>query len=384
MYFTGDLSIDPAHATKIESKKPSKVFGKLFYYLTAGSLSEKEEHETFTAVSILQQLNTVMRSLGINNIVRLSQDDHDFYLDESGREDDLQEAMEEFEITVDPILSEVFKTLYMVLEHEDDHLKYLIEIQIKRKHKVGEYPIAVQVNGVIRDMRLQAGEDQAALKKRMEGVFSAQDNYERFVNSRRAAFDSFVNELDQSIRKFIRVDDIKRKTDSAIIRPKKPVAGREEIRRSTDMDAAPVYHGYHGIGDYFFYAWMWSSMSHSHNIHIHNVNVVDEAGNTMMEVGEQGFDAGDSNALNPEESFEPPQGEDISFNEGHEFDQEFSDASVSTGDDASVLSASADSGDSGDSDSGSWFDSFGFGGGDSDSGGSSCSSCSSCGGCGGD
>ena len=97
MYFHGTLAIDPSQMTNIELVKPTKAFGKMCYYMTLGLASEKEERETFTAVSILQEFNRAFSSLGITNILRLAKNDVDYYLDEVGREDDLKEAMAVFE-----------------------------------------------------------------------------------------------------------------------------------------------------------------------------------------------------------------------------------------------------------------------------------------------
>jgi hypothetical protein len=103
------------------------------------------------------------------------------------------------------------------------------------------------------------------------------------------------------------------------------------------------------------YAWMWSALCHDHNIHIHNSDIVDETGAEVMSVGDQGFDAGQNDVLNPEVPLE----ESVS---------DFQDASLDD-----TRNAFEDS--SFDSDAG----------GDSGDSGSSCSSCSSCGGgCGGD
>ena len=93
MYFSATLSIDPSEITRIEAVKPTKAFGKLLHVLTAGLTSKKEEQETFTAVAILQKFNKVFRTMGMNNIVRLSKDEVDFYIDKKGKKDDLKEAM---------------------------------------------------------------------------------------------------------------------------------------------------------------------------------------------------------------------------------------------------------------------------------------------------
>ena len=129
MYFKGKLEIDPSQVTVYKRVKPTKLFSKLVDFLTFGAVSEKQETETFTAVSIIQQLNVGLRSIDVKNVIRLAVDDYDFYLDEKGQEDDLEQAMFEFKTKVDPIESEYYNTIYLVLEHVGDTIKYLIEIE---------------------------------------------------------------------------------------------------------------------------------------------------------------------------------------------------------------------------------------------------------------
>ena len=151
MYFEGILSIDPNELTKIEKVKPQKAFKKIFHYLTLGNITDKQEIETFTALSMLQQLYGVFKRNNITNIIRLSHDEIDFYLDEQGKTDDLKEALDKYSIEIDYSMSTFFKKLLLILEHHDTNFKYLIEIDINRTHEVGTFPIELKITGLIQD-----------------------------------------------------------------------------------------------------------------------------------------------------------------------------------------------------------------------------------------
>jgi len=184
MYFSSKIEIDPSQITLIKKVKPSKLFGKLLDVLTFGAATEKQEHETFTAVSIIQQINMALRSLDVKNVIRLAIDEYDFYLDEQGIDDDLDHAMLEFKAKADPIESELFNILFLVLEHLENSLKYLIEIGVSRKHKVGEYPIIININSVLADFKLKKGESTEDLQKRIDKIFTSQQNYDSFIQSK--------------------------------------------------------------------------------------------------------------------------------------------------------------------------------------------------------
>ncbi|MGD9201918.1 MAG: hypothetical protein PVI26_10165 [Chitinispirillia bacterium] len=365
MYLSSTISVNPSQKTLIERTKPTKVFAKILSAMTAGLSSKKEEVETFTAVSILQELNRAFRSLKIMNIVRLSKDELNFYFDEEGKDDDLQEVMEEFDLELDPIESEFFKTITMVLEHEDEMCKYLIEIDISRQHDVGAFPIILKINGFIK----QLGKNGEDLKNK---VFSSQENYEAFIRRSNSHFEAFSDQISMAIKKVIKCDEIKTENKLNIIRTKERIKDMNAIpynRNRRDVD--PVYYGYYGFNTYFVSALLWTDMLYSHNIYCHDMTMMDSNGQQIMEVGNEGFHAGESNTLNVNESFEPPESGDIEYFQGSDFDSEIEGSDVSFQDSSEH------------SDKSSFFD---FGGESEDWGGSgsSCSSCSSCGGCGSD
>jgi len=279
------------------------------------------------------------------------------------KRDDMDEAMFQFKAKVDPMESELFSTVYLVLEHNDDALKYLVEIAILRKHSIGEYPIRINVNGVLSEFKLNDGETKEQLKDRIGKVFGKQDDYDNFLAIHKAKFNQFVDALEQAILKFIHSDDVVKTVHTEIIRPKRIIDSPKEIRH--ERYGNPIYYGYYGYDSYFFYSWMWSGSMYSHNIYVNDCHVVDEVGNDIMSVGENGFNAGDNNALNVDEPFEAPSGsDDIKYFEGNEYQDELESANLlGNGSDVSDVSDISDSG--------------GFDGGDD--GGASCSSCGGCG-----
>jgi hypothetical protein len=364
MFFKGKLEIDPSKMTVIENVKPKNIFAKVISSISFGSLAEKQERETFTAMAILQQINMSLRSMNITNLVRLAVNDHDFYLDDKGEEDDLETGMIQTDVKLDPYESESFDGVFLVLEHVGNNLKYLIEIRITRVHKVGEYPIQIEVNGLMNDFQLKEGESRDDLANKMKPMFESQVAYDSLIKYRRSEFDQFVDKIELAIRKFITTDDVKKTIQNHMVRPKEKLENPSQI--PVEHHSSPVFYGYYGFENILFYSFLWGSMAHSHNIYTNNFTMVDSHGNDVMSVGEEGFNAGESNTLNDEAPFEAPNEGDLSYSGENEFQEELQSSNL--WDDGETDKVS-DSWDFGDSD---------FGGGD-DSGG--CSSCGGCGGC---
>ncbi len=353
MYFSGQLKIKPSQESLIEKVKPQKAFKKLLFIMTGGTLADKRERQTFTALSILQQFNMVFRTLGITNIVRISQDNLDFYLDTDGKVNDLKEALDKFDLEMDEDVSAYFQALYLVLEHEEGNFNYLIEIRINRLHEIGHPPIEIVVNGLLREFKTVDGVGHGKLRAKMEPIFNSQETYDVFTSEEDHEFTQFLHGLDHGIKKYIPVDAIEIETTSKIVLPKKrKEAGSRPAKDTSD----PVYHDYYGYSDYVIFLPMWSDMSYAHNVHIHDTQLMSEEGDPIGHIGEEGVNAGESGLFDP----------DTTLSQGLQDSSDYMDATdTKHGDGASEDAES------------SWLDSADVSHSDDSS---SCSSCSSCGG----
>lgn len=357
------MTIDPSQLTKIDHVKPTKGFGRIAYYMTGGLLKKEEEHETFCALSILQQINLVMRSVGIENVVRLATDNIVFYEDTEGKQGDLKLALDQFAEKVDPNRIQLFETLNLVLEHDLDDLACMLDIRIKRKHAVGEFPITVTVVGVPRGSSTTEKSAEEA-RRELEPVFSSQQNYDYFVARQRQNFDAFVENIKKAFNAKMKLDDVQTKSGLNIIRPNTRVTSKDDIRKpSGDDDCDPVFHNHHDSDDTFFLMWIWAELCHDHDIHCADCSIVDSTGQEVLEVGPEGFQAGEGSAMNVEEPFCIPDGTDIQVKANNDFGTELSHTGDASGGWLDSVGGSFDSG----SDAGSGC------------GGSSCGS--SCGGC---
>lgn len=311
MYITAKLDFDPSQKTLIKTVNKSKLSHKLLDLMTFGKLAKKQETETFTAVSILEQIYMGLKSIGINNIIRLSVDDFDFYFDKHGKDDDFESAISEFKLNVDPVESELFNVIYMVLEHDDKGLKYLIEVQIKRKHEVGEYPLTIVVNAIYQDFKIKTNENDIDLIKRMQPFFDSQKIYDDFISVNLDDFNRFVDYLQEAVSKHVDVDDIIKNSNVNIIRTRERIDDISKIKH--DRFSQPVYFGYFGFDDYFFYTWLWCSLMYDNNIYAHDFCLVDELGKSILKVSRNGFYAQDNAIMNPDVPFEPIHSSDIQY-----------------------------------------------------------------------
>ena len=312
MYFKGKLSIDPSQLTKIEKVSPEAGFKKLLFGITGGQFADKNEIETFKAMNILQQIHGSLAANGINNIIRLTHDDIDIYHDINGEKNDLSFAMDKYLIEIDDSMSTHFKTLSMVLEHEDDTYKYLIEIGVHKSHKENEYPIALVVSGLLKEFSPKPGETKEDIKAKMETYFKDQEAYNLFITTKKLAFEQFLESIRFETMKHIRVDDIKMDIKTRMVIKKEK---QQANQRTADREYRPgMPFGYFGFGDLILYSWLWSELSFDHNMHMSDVDLVTDSGDFISSVGAEGVDAADASIMDYNEDFDTRM-EDIGSSE---------------------------------------------------------------------
>lgn len=365
MFFQGLITIAPGELAHVQRRKPTKAFGKMAHFLTLGLSSPREEQETFTAVSVLQQLNNTLHAIGVDNIVRLSKDKIDFYYDDQGIPQDLRQCMDHFEREIDPRDNELFNEIAVVLEHHHAQMTFLVQINVLRSHEVGEHPIEIHVNAFSNAYPLNdAGE--ADLRARLAPIFQKQEIYDAFLIKQRGMFDQFIGDIVMAIHTHMHVRAVRHSTKQKIIIPGEGARAFRSDER-TPLNYEPAFHHYHGIGCLFWHAWLWAELCQEFQI---------ASGHAMM-VDETGAELGTAQSFATADYAQPPEKSRWSGDTGGG-----GGSSAGGGDGGSYLNVEQD----GDKRSGGWFDSLfgedGFFSGDGD-GGSSCGG--GCGGgCGGD
>lgn len=317
MFLTAELQIDPSQITVIKRINNDNALFRLYDILTANVENKSIEQETFTVVSILNQIQMGLMRMNVDNVVRINVDSFDYFYDTEGVEHDLFDAFISIEQKIDPMESQRFNMLELVLEHEENGIKYLIDVKIKRKHKVGEFPIEITVDGAFEDLELPADQDISSLKSRMNPIFEDQNSYDRYVKEKELNFKSFVNEFENTLSKFIKVDGIKLEFNNKILRPKILIDGRREIRENKNSD--PFFQGFNGISKYMTYTLYWGNFCSVNNIHVKNFTLCDDYGKDIFAIGDTGFNAGEIDILKPQTKFSVPEIEDITVYSDHDF-----------------------------------------------------------------
>ena len=280
MYLSALLSIDPSQLTKIESIVPTKTYKKFLFLLTGGATSKKIEKETFNALGILQQFQSVFKAMKIDNMVRLSQDEIDLYVDREGEEGDLIDAISKYDLDKNGAMSEQFQTLHLILEHDDEYFKYWIKIKICKTHEVGEYPIIVEINALFKEY---ANKSRAELEIEFDKLFSVQKDYDYYLLRKRSQFNKFIEEISNNVKEYIHIDDLIIEQHKKLIIPKNIVLAPGDIKIQ-NYASDPVFHSYYGSDKSLFYTFLWLEFAMKHDISFKDAIMFSEEGDIVANI----------------------------------------------------------------------------------------------------
>lgn len=303
MFFLSYIELDPREVTLIKSNENESFFNNLKSIFLSKNYDNKIEQETFTAISIIHQINSALLELGINNIIKLSIDNYDYYHDIHSKEEDLEFAFAKLKFKIDPLSSKLFENIKIVLEHNDNDFKYYIDININRQHIVKDYPIKIRVIGFLKEFAISENNSEDTVIKKMDLLFESQNYYTGFVGFKELAFSNFVNNINFKLGEVIKVDGIKKNIMITYIRPEKSYTDYSQILNlkiyGNFIQSHPL------IYNFSFYTWFWVEKLYQNNFKIDNSLFIDENGNSIFRVKNLGFVAKDTQMLNPSEQFVP-------------------------------------------------------------------------------
>ena len=137
--------------------------------------------ESFSAPDMLIKLNAALKSSGINNLVRITHDDTDFFLDTENEPNDLDEVIHKFKDILKNAFERFYEEIVVVMESRQSQIDFVIELLLLRVHQVGEYPIQINFTGL----------------PKSTGVVDLENK-----------FKLLVNKVEQNIHKFMDVSDV--------------------------------------------------------------------------------------------------------------------------------------------------------------------------------
>jgi hypothetical protein len=373
MYFSGKLAVDPNDLTEFVNLPPTRGFLRLAKQLSQGLNDRTAERETFAAVSILQRLNLAMRAVGVTNIVHLSKDGVLVYEDREGVDNDFKQAIIAFGQQSHGSQRREFEVLTLAFEDTGELLDYLIEIEITSLHRVGEFPIQLNINGVLRAFQAKDGELSGDTQNRLSDLMKDQKWHDDVQLTAEHEFEGFLDRLDSACQTHLCADSLSRSSQTKVLH-----AGVNRKSRDYGAGSDPVFYDDYHWNDRSAYLWHWSDYSRTHECRLSNCEVVDEDGQVLADCGSTGAVIDENGVIQSGDDCSEGDIESEETSSDVDHSESAADCVASVDDVSSESEPAAIESES----SGGWLSSiFGFGdsgggdSGDGDSGGGGCGGC---------
>ena len=164
-----------------------------------GNKTRLAYQQSFPTSSILKQLVSTVQEIGITDAAVLSHDGVEVFRDTRGDGDDLTKALDKFAQETPAAAKRKFNTLQVVLGHEVDLLKFVIDIGVEWIPDVDTHVIEVKVAGFLRAFRSNE-RLTPELQGLFESIFKNQSDYDTVCTAAGEEFDAFVTELNSVFR----------------------------------------------------------------------------------------------------------------------------------------------------------------------------------------
>jgi hypothetical protein len=305
MYFVSNIEIDPSQITEIKSIKNGNALNRIVDKFNKKNISRKRETETFTVISILEQIRKGLEDLKVDNIIKLSVNGFNYYIDNDNEEHDLGPAINKLDKLIDPLESERFDSIELLIEHDDENFKYYINIDIQRKHKVGEYPIKITINGLMNRFIVENQDYDIMLYKLSKSLVSDEIS-NQIIDEIESKFKIFVRALENNLATFIRSDGVKSLILKKIIMPINSNDQDRYIEKDDDHYNL-VFQNIPGIEPYLFYTLIWLDVCERNKLSLNDFVMLDYKGfNSLSFLGQSitsdSIDRIRSNKLTDEET----------------------------------------------------------------------------------
>lgn len=140
------INIKSTFSAEIKNVIPSAAKKRLFYYMSAGLITDKIEVEQFPISTVLNHLMEIFIDCGVTDILNFDKDKEIYYNDTKNIQNDFRKVVSEFIDQYSWMYSKFYTTINFNLTKNDEKNIYLINVSVNREHIVGESPIRIRIS----------------------------------------------------------------------------------------------------------------------------------------------------------------------------------------------------------------------------------------------
>lgn len=202
MYLSQTIKVNLTNENTELLKRPSKVFNKI-KSLFSGDMTPTEHQQAEVMLSVLQRLNVAFRRSGLTRLVSIIADDQVLYEDSPDSSENLHEGNNALADELYNGKLNRIDTLRLTVDGEEQDLRYLIHVCIKRKPKGDETPVMIDIYGFINEFKQQATETEIDLALRVKSLIEQKwpekADRKQYMDALEAQFEKHVASLQQAV-----------------------------------------------------------------------------------------------------------------------------------------------------------------------------------------
>jgi len=153
MKLSSKILIRIESSTRIRFSNEKDILKKFKNFF--GDTPKKITEETFVAPDILMRLYAAFNSCEINDLISISHDEIDYYLDLENTPGDLKQKVTDFHFELKNAYEKFFEVISVSLETEQNEISFHIDVKLRRVHEIYEYPIELVISGVPQKMNIE-------------------------------------------------------------------------------------------------------------------------------------------------------------------------------------------------------------------------------------
>jgi len=176
MLYTANILIKPGYDHKLITPEEQGFYEKIknLFVTTEHSVVE----ELADVSDVLKRISLALTECNLTNLVRISHDETEFYLDAESKPHDLTKILDNFRIEVQSYYERFFEEIAIVLEDTADEMNFTVSISLSRLYYPETFPIRFRISAT------PASVD---------------------VIKTQARFDLMIAKIEQSLRKYMQI-----------------------------------------------------------------------------------------------------------------------------------------------------------------------------------
>lgn len=191
MKYTANIKINPNLKLFSQQNKKKSIINSIFNKVLNRYKYEDYSFERDQFVNLVGKLEVIYYKIGISNLIRISGDNIDYYIDTENNKNDFKQKINDFKSDFLYSHSKLKNKLVFVLQKNTDDLEYVVENIIDRKAK--KYPVIIKLTVITKKQSITDYTEEFKLF-----IFKLEHEIRKFIDSADIVIETSSNYISET------------------------------------------------------------------------------------------------------------------------------------------------------------------------------------------